>query len=619
MAWAYQGGIGNTADKTSASTVAFNAAATVAVGRVIVVMVTADNNGTSDSDAGDEITSVTDASGNTYTKIRERVNGSPGAANGAVAATFYTKVTTELTSGNAVTANYNGAHTGRNIRAFQFTIGAGNVVTIADQVSGTPEEATTTPAATISGLTSQEYLFVSALAIEGPFGDTFTESTGYTGGRNGSTGGSAASNMTLAAAHRVLTGTGDTYAPTLGTARDTAHVFAALKEAAGGTTHEAAASVSLAVTVASVGAAIYAGAGAVASAISAAASAALLIASTASVAVALTVSGAGSATYAGAGTAGVVVSTAATGTVETGGGTTHLGAASVTVSVSAAGTGALVLPGSAALPVAITTQAAGTVEHRAAASVSTSVNAIASSSVTHPAATSVGVAITASGAGAETYAGAGSGSVAFTSAAAGTVVPAGGTTHEAAASAAVSITSSGSGTLTLPPGYQQRHRSPFTFEINIGPGANPAYESKTRVVIWPSDVPVTKTSGNFEDLNEIIALGPPTAAIPPPAPTDDVPYFEEPDVAAMLELEGQDVSVGGQTTKGILKRFTVEQLMGEWNVPILGTAIVVQIKTDSLTALAIGVDLGVDGDVFKVRDIRQVGDGALTEVLLAET
>jgi len=104
-----------------------------------------------------------------------------------------------------------------------------------------------------------------------------------------------------------------------------------------------------------------------------------------------------------------------------------------------------------------------------------------------------------------------------------------------------------------------------------------------------------------------------------PAGTVDQPYFGDSDILAMLEIEGQDVSVGAETTKGILRRFTEEVLAGMFDTPILGTGVVTTIKTGSLSGLAIGVSLSTDGIAYLVREFRQIGDGALTEVLLAES
>ncbi len=236
MAWSNVA-IGDTNfSKTSGTTLVITLGLTITVGQVLCIHVAADNIGAADSDAGTE-TSCADSKGNSYTKIRERVNGSPGAGAGATAAMFFTKVTTQLVSGDTVTITFSSAVTAKAATTSLFSIGAGNTVTVDGQASGTPEEATTAPSATISGITAADRLWIACTAVEGPTGDTLTEdSAPYTSTtRAGTTGGGAATNMTVNGAWKIQSVASDTYNPTLGTARDCAQVFAVLKEAAAGT------------------------------------------------------------------------------------------------------------------------------------------------------------------------------------------------------------------------------------------------------------------------------------------------------------------------------------------------------------------------------------------------
>lgn len=234
MAWASGGDLGTSASKTSGTTLDRTTIGACLAGDVVVVAVVSDNTGTSDTDSGAEVSSVTDSAGNTYVKARERVNGSPGAAAGTVAAIFYSKLTADLPFGSTVTVTWASARDARAMSMWKFTIGAGNVVTVDGQSSGTPEEATTAPSATIGSLSNIERLWVSCLGIEGPADDGFTQDADYTNfTATGTLGDPQASNIALRAGYRILTGTTDTHAPTLGTARDLAHVYVAFKEAAG--------------------------------------------------------------------------------------------------------------------------------------------------------------------------------------------------------------------------------------------------------------------------------------------------------------------------------------------------------------------------------------------------
>lgn len=234
MAWTSLGTLGAGNDtKTSANTLTLTTTAATSAGDVVVVVIAKDNTTTTDGD-NNEVTSISDsAGGNTWTKARERTNSQAAAAAGATGSIWFSKLTNAIASGGTITANFSANSTADAMSAWKFSITFGNVVSVESGVDGTPEDATTVPVATISGLTSQQYLFVAVTAVEGPSGDAFTQDADYTTmTRSGTTGAAAASNMTVNGAFRIFTGTGDTYAPTLGTARDLAQPFVALKEAA---------------------------------------------------------------------------------------------------------------------------------------------------------------------------------------------------------------------------------------------------------------------------------------------------------------------------------------------------------------------------------------------------
>lgn len=151
---------------------------------------------------------------------------------------------------------------------------------------------------------------------------------------------------------------------------------------------------------------------------------------------------------------------------------------------------------------------------------------------------------------------------------------------------------------------------PISLDVNKGVGANPNYPSKTITMPWPHRV--TTYGPQLFALDMVILLD--EATLPPPDPTDDVPYLEEPDIDTMLTAIGQDVSIGGVTTKGFIDRETVEVTDGQ-GTAVLGTVIKVTVHTGTLPALAVGVEIGVDGSTFIVHDYGQVGDGAMTEIL----
>jgi hypothetical protein len=53
-----------------------------------------------------------------------------------------------------------------------------------------------------------------------------------------------------------------------------------------------------------------------------------------------------------------------------------------------------------------------------------------------------------------------------------------------------------------------RHRSPFTLEVNMGVGANPAYKGSSIVFNWPGKDTVTTAAGTFKDLDTVTTLYP---------------------------------------------------------------------------------------------------------------
>lgn len=228
--------LGGTADKTAGTTIVHTVTAAAAVGDLVAVRVPKNNELTTDANDTNEVTSVVDSAGNTYTKLGEARRGAGTAAAGATGALFISKLTAALTSGvSTITANFSNSPAASALTAWKHTIGAGNTFQIAGVVQyetllGGPG------ALVISGLPSKEYLFLRAEAMET---DTpnYAPTASYTAVTEvATTGGGAASNMASCGEFRILTGTGDTSDPT-GNSTDHVGIFIALEEIAeGGTT-----------------------------------------------------------------------------------------------------------------------------------------------------------------------------------------------------------------------------------------------------------------------------------------------------------------------------------------------------------------------------------------------
>lgn len=153
--------------------------------------------------------------------------------------------------------------------------------------------------------------------------------------------------------------------------------------------------------------------------------------------------------------------------------------------------------------------------------------------------------------------------------------------------------------------------APFSLKVNH------KHTDATLAVLDHVLIPSGDATQDWRGMILEIGLGAPTS-IPPPLVTVDVPYFQQDEVPVFLRDFGQDVSVGGSTTKGIVDKETVERLEG-WTTHVSPTDIVITIQTDSLPAAAPSVPLNTDATDYLIREVRLIDDGALTQLLVALT
>ena len=236
--WTSVGTLGSNQSKTAnKSSMSMTTSAAAEASNMVVLVVTCDNNQTTDGDEG-MVSGVTDsAGGNTWTKGKEFTNGQGTAQTGATVSLWFSKLTNQINSGGTITAalTNNTTRDACGISAWEFTIGAGNVVTV---------EATNTLAndgadfGSLNATTSNaEFLRIRAGAVE--MGDAadfdVTPTTNWTEmTQNGTSGAGSATNMQVWGEFRISTGTSDASDPTHNTfpANDKASVYVALKEAA---------------------------------------------------------------------------------------------------------------------------------------------------------------------------------------------------------------------------------------------------------------------------------------------------------------------------------------------------------------------------------------------------
>lgn len=229
-AWTSLNTLGSNQIKTDGTNnLVITTSAVAEVNNVIVCIIAANNLNATDGEKTDW--SVTDSAANTYTRAVEFENSQGASAAGALAGIFYSKVTTQLASSGTITFTSGATLVAKAASCWEFSITSTNVVTVEGK-STLANDGADPGAISISSLASQEYLWVSAVAHEGPNTDAFTQDADYTSvSANGTTAGGAATNMSVRGGFRVFTGTTDTVDVTY-TAVDHAQGYVALKEAA---------------------------------------------------------------------------------------------------------------------------------------------------------------------------------------------------------------------------------------------------------------------------------------------------------------------------------------------------------------------------------------------------
>ena len=203
MAFASIGALGTAQNKTSSTTHALTTTATAEVGNVIIVAAAWNNAGTSDGDTT-QLTCA-DSAGNTYTRIREYTNSAGAADDGVCLTAFHCVVTTELASGGTITVTSASARTAKAMTAHEFSKGSGT--TLAVENTALDEGVNNDPASfSLGSLTSREYLFLYYYGREST--GTLTLDTDLTSaGAVGTSGGGSDTNMQVAAAYNISTGT----------------------------------------------------------------------------------------------------------------------------------------------------------------------------------------------------------------------------------------------------------------------------------------------------------------------------------------------------------------------------------------------------------------------------
>lgn len=180
MTWAAVGSLGThqSATLNQASSV-LTTTATLEVGNVAILAIAVDNHQTTDGDEG-AVSGVVDSAGNTWVKAAEFTNGNGVAQGGATCSIWYTKATTQLTSGGTITASFtnSASRDASAMSAHEFTVTAGAVISV--EASATLANDGADPGSLNATTPNAEFLRFRAIATESKVTVVLTPTAGWT-------------------------------------------------------------------------------------------------------------------------------------------------------------------------------------------------------------------------------------------------------------------------------------------------------------------------------------------------------------------------------------------------------------------------------------------------------
>ena len=148
--------------------------------------------------------SCSDSKGNSYTSNRNATNGSGTTGVRTVVLSAHNIIA--LTSGNTITCTHRSV-TARALSASEFS-GLATTATVDKVASATGNNTTPSSGATATTAQASE-LLIGGIGVEGPTTETFTAGANYTAvGRAGTSGGTAANNITINPEYRIVSATG---------------------------------------------------------------------------------------------------------------------------------------------------------------------------------------------------------------------------------------------------------------------------------------------------------------------------------------------------------------------------------------------------------------------------
>lgn len=221
------GAAGSTA--ADQATLVLTTTATAVVGSLIAVVIASDNRGSVDTD-DESVSGVVDSAGNTYRKAQGYANAQTGAQLGAAVSMWYAEVTTQLDSGDTITASFTTATSvdAAGMTAHNFSYAGGTVVEVEATNWGVTDAGD--PAALTATTANIECLRIRGIAGEVGNNTSLTPTASWTAWENGNsaTTGTTA-EMCARAEHIISTTTSASSNPTW-VSCDNASVYVAFKE-----------------------------------------------------------------------------------------------------------------------------------------------------------------------------------------------------------------------------------------------------------------------------------------------------------------------------------------------------------------------------------------------------
>jgi hypothetical protein len=204
----------------------------------VIALIASDNLGSgSDGNKGD-VSAVSDNAGNTFSKLAEFSNVQSGAGTGATISIWAAHVDFSISSTTVTTMNFSGSVTAKVllIRSINITGYSTGTRLRAANFTTSAVDGSNVGSMTLSGLPNKQYYFLRANALEQASSPgNYVADAGWTlmtptFVQSGTSGGGAASNMSLYAEFIVSNATGVTSSPSLGVTADNAGILLALEE-----------------------------------------------------------------------------------------------------------------------------------------------------------------------------------------------------------------------------------------------------------------------------------------------------------------------------------------------------------------------------------------------------